>query len=149
LSSHREISASVGLELRRLIAGVVLFNTAMAEHLGMSPIDSQVLHLLQLEVGPVTAGRFGELAHLPSSTTTRVIDRLEARGYVHRVRDTTDRRRVLIYPDEQKTRELEKHYDEQTAAMNAVLAGLSAADLAAAHRFLARLNQAGSVSVPR
>lgn len=148
MSSRRQISEAVGLELRRLIAGVVLFNTAMAESLGMSPVDSQVLHLLQLEGGPVTAGRLGELAHLPSSTTTRVIDRLEARGYVHRVRDTTDRRRVLIYADENMTRALEVRYAEQAAAMYAALEGLSTADLEAAYRFLAGLNQAGSVSGP-
>jgi DNA-binding MarR family transcriptional regulator len=149
LSSRSEVSEGVGLELRRLIAGVVLFNTAMAETLGMSPVDSRVLHLLGLEDGPVTAGRLGELAHLPSSTTTRVIDRLEARGYVHRVRDTSDRRRVLVHADEKKTRELEERYDEQTTALRMALDGLSVADLEAAHRFLVRLNQAGSTVGPR
>lgn len=149
MSSRSEVSEGVGLELRRLIAGVVLFNTAMAETLGMSPVDSQVLHLLGLEDGPVTAGRLGELAHLPSSTTTRVIDRLEARGYVHRVRDTSDRRRVLVHADEKKTRELEERYDEQTTALRMALDGLSVADLEAAHRFLVRLNQAGSTVGPR
>jgi DNA-binding MarR family transcriptional regulator len=148
LSTRREISDAVGVELRRLIAGVVLFNTAMAEHLGMSPVDSQVLHLLQLEGRPVTAGRLGELAHLPSSTTTRVIDRLETRGYVYRVRDTSDRRRVLVHPDEKMTQVLEQRYDEQTAALRIALDGLSTADLEAAHRFLARLNQVGSDSAP-
>ena len=145
MSTRREITEAVGLELRRMIAGVVLFNTAMAENLGMSPVDSQVLHLLQLEGGPVTAGRLGELARLPSSTTTRVIDRLEARGYVHRVRDTGDRRRVLVYPDEQRTRELEERYAEQGAVLGKALDGLSVAELKAAQRFLARLNQVGSV----
>jgi DNA-binding MarR family transcriptional regulator len=148
LSTRREVSEALGRELRRLIAGVVLFNTAMAETLRMSPVDSQVLHLLQLEGGPVTAGRLGELAHLPSSTTTRVIDRLEARGYVHRVRDTGDRRRVLVYPDQERTREIEERYEQQTAALTRALDGLSVADLAAAHRFLGRLNQVGSVSGP-
>jgi DNA-binding MarR family transcriptional regulator len=149
VSTRREVSEAVGLELRRLIAGVVLFNTAMAEQLGMSVVDSQVLHLLQLEDGPVTAGQLGELAYLPSSTTTRVIDRLEARGYVRRVRDTRDRRRVLVYPDETKTRELERRYDEQTAALSRALDGLSIAELESAHRFLTRLNKFGSVAVPR
>ena len=149
MSRRNEISEAVGLELRRLIAGVVLFNTAMSESLAMSPVDGQVLHLLQLEGGPVTAGRLGELAHLPSSTTTRVIDRLEARGYVHRVRDARDRRRVLVHPDEDKTRELEVRYHDQTAALRTALDGLSTADLEAARRFLARLNQAGSVPSPR
>lgn len=148
MSTRREVSEAVGLELRRLIAGVVLFNTAMAERLGMGVVDSQVLHLLHLEDGPVTAGRLGELAHLPSSTTTRVIDRLETRGFVHRVRDTADRRRVLVYPDETKTRELEKRYDEQSAALGSALNGLSMAELEAAHRFLARLNQVGSAPRP-
>ena len=149
MSRRSEISEAVGLELRRLIAGVVLFNTAMSESLAMSPVDGQVLHLLQLEGGPVTAGRLGELAHLPSSTTTRVIDRLEARGYVHRVRDTADRRRVLIHPDRQKARELEARYDEQTAAFRGALIGLSTADLEGAHRFLSRLNQTGSPGTDR
>jgi DNA-binding MarR family transcriptional regulator len=113
----------------------------MAESLGMSPVDNQVLHLLRLEDSSVTAGRLGELTHLPSSTTTRVIDRLDARGYVHRIRDTSDRRCVLIHPDEKKPASSKSVMRRKTATLRAALDGLSAAELEAAHRFLARLTR--------
>ena len=149
LSRRSEISQAVGLELRRLIAGCGAVQTmAMSESLAMTH-GRQVLHLLQLEGGPVTAvGRLGELAHCRPVPPTRVIDRLEA-VVVHRVRDTADRRRVLIHPDRQKARELEARYDEQTAAFRGALIGLSTADLEGAHRFLSRLNQTGSPGTDR
>ena len=44
----------------------------------------------------LTAGQLGAAAGLTTGATTALLDRLEARGYLRRVRDTHDRRRVLI-----------------------------------------------------
>jgi DNA-binding MarR family transcriptional regulator len=50
----------------------------------------------------MTAGRLSELTGLSSGATTRLIDRLEASGYVRRMRDPSDRRRVIIEPIAEK-----------------------------------------------
>lgn len=46
--------------------------------------------------GRVTAGQLAVEAGLTTGAITAVIDRLEERGYVRRVADPTDRRRVLV-----------------------------------------------------
>lgn len=46
--------------------------------------------------GKVTAGRLADLTGLTTGAITHILDRLEKRGIVERVRDTEDRRRVFV-----------------------------------------------------
>ncbi|GAB2730850.1 MarR family winged helix-turn-helix transcriptional regulator [Kitasatospora kifunensis] len=91
-----DLLAELRAESRRYIASYVLFNQAVADHLGLHPTDVQCLNLLSLEPGPVTTGRIAELTGLTSGSATRLVDRLEKAGYLTRERDTHDRRRVLV-----------------------------------------------------
>ncbi|MFC5054741.1 MarR family transcriptional regulator [Saccharothrix xinjiangensis] len=67
-----------------------------AERMGLSPTDGKCLDLAARAEGPVTAGRIAELSGLSTGAVTGVIDRLERAGYVRRVRDPHDRRKVLV-----------------------------------------------------
>ena len=49
-----------------------------------------------LDNGAATAGMLSDLMGLTTGAVTRVIDRLEQAGYVRRVPDPTDRRRVIV-----------------------------------------------------
>src|SRR5262249_25839269 len=73
----------------------VLLHAAVAEQVGLSPTDSKTLHLLA-RFGPLTAGELVDRTGLASASVTALIDRLEARGFVRRVRDDADRRRVIV-----------------------------------------------------
>jgi DNA-binding MarR family transcriptional regulator len=53
------------------------------------------LDVLQRE-GPVTAGHLAEATGLTTGAMTVALDRLERAGYARRVRDSGDRRRVLV-----------------------------------------------------
>ena len=44
----------------------------------------------------MTAGEISARTDLPTSTTTRVIDRLEKIGFVRRTSDPADRRKVVV-----------------------------------------------------
>lgn len=94
--SRDELMARLWPVSRRYLASYVLFNQAVADHLGMHPTDVQCLNLLTLEDGPVTTGRIAELTGLTSGSATRLVDRLEKAGLVTRQRDEADRRRVLV-----------------------------------------------------
>jgi DNA-binding MarR family transcriptional regulator len=72
-----------------------LFTQAVAERLGLAGIDVDSLDVLLTE-GRVTVGRLAELTGLTTGSATRMVDRLEQAGFVHRVADPTDRRRVLV-----------------------------------------------------
>jgi DNA-binding MarR family transcriptional regulator len=75
------------------------FDQAVADRYGVSRIDARCLDLvLELTIGgtPVTPGRLAGAAGLTPSTLTSVLDRLERAGYLQRVREPANRRRVLL-----------------------------------------------------
>ena len=72
-----------------------IFDELAAEFVGLNRTDMRVIDVLQRE-GPLTAGQLASQVRLTSGAVTAVVDRLEAAGYVRRVRDTVDRRRVMI-----------------------------------------------------
>ena len=67
---------------------------AVADRFGVNRTDLRCIDLLF--DGPLSAGRLAEQAGLSPAATTALTDRLEAKGYVRRVRDPADRRRVLV-----------------------------------------------------
>lgn len=71
------------------------FDEAVADYLGVTRTEAQCLDILE-EYGPITAGRLSKLSRLTTGAVTKVVDRLEAVGYVRRVRDQDDRRRVIL-----------------------------------------------------
>jgi DNA-binding MarR family transcriptional regulator len=93
---REEIVASLIGESRRMSTRTVLFHAAIAERLGLNPSDHKCADLIWNETGPVTAGRLAELTGLSTGAITGVVDRLERAGFVSRVPDPDDRRRVVI-----------------------------------------------------
>lgn len=79
----------------------VMFHTRIAEQMGLSGTDHKCLDLAMRTEEPITAGRLAELSGLSTGAVTGVIDRLERRGFVRRVRDPYDRRKVLIEVSQQ------------------------------------------------
>ncbi|WP_181772022.1 MarR family transcriptional regulator [Amycolatopsis pittospori] len=74
----------------------VLRHARIAERMGLSATDHKALELIGQARGPLTAGRIAELTGLSTGAVTGVMDRLEKAGLARRVRDTVDRRKVLI-----------------------------------------------------
>jgi DNA-binding MarR family transcriptional regulator len=73
----------------------VIFHATMARTLGLHPTDYKTVGLLE-RLGPMSAGEIAERTGLASASVTNLLDRLEAKGFVRRVRDAADRRRVVI-----------------------------------------------------
>jgi DNA-binding MarR family transcriptional regulator len=84
---------------RRYLSAVVLHGQAAAEAVGLNPTDLYALNLLALS-GPLTSGELAERTGLTTGATTRLIDRLERGGHVHRRADPADRRKVIVEPAE-------------------------------------------------
>jgi DNA-binding MarR family transcriptional regulator len=63
--------------------------------LGVNRTDGRCLDVIQ-QAGRITAGELAERAGLTTGSVTAVIDRLEAKGFVRRVADPEDRRKVLL-----------------------------------------------------
>lgn len=75
----------------------VLFHASIAERLGLHPTDYKALGMLE-RLGPMGAGDLARHSGLATASVTNLIDRLESKGFVRRVRDEEDRRRVLVQP---------------------------------------------------
>lgn len=82
-------------------------DAAIAELLGVNRTDIVCLDILA-RLGTVTAGRLAEESHLTTGAITAVVDRLERAGYVRRLPDPADRRRVLVETTE-RFKELAEH----------------------------------------
>jgi DNA-binding MarR family transcriptional regulator len=82
-------------------------DAAVAALLGVNRTDVLCLDILA-RLGTVPAGRLAEESRLTSGAITAVLDRLEKAGYVRRVADPRDRRRVLVETTDH-FRELAEH----------------------------------------
>lgn len=80
--------------VRELGAALEAFDEAAARALGVGRSDLRALNLL--EHGPVAAGELAGSLSLSSGAVTALVDRLEDAGYVARVADPGDRRRVMV-----------------------------------------------------
>lgn len=72
-----------------------IFDAAAAAYAGINRTDFRCLDIID-RGGRMTAGQLATAARLTSGAVTAVLDRLEQAGFVRRVRDTVDRRRVLV-----------------------------------------------------
>lgn len=86
---------TLGTEVRGWQVDQDLFDDVMAMLAGLNRTDMRCLDLVA-QHGPMTAGELATAARLTSGAITAILDRLEAGGFLHRVRDTADRRRVLV-----------------------------------------------------
>src|SRR6187549_1837871 len=91
----RDSIDSVIRSLRRVNLQGSFFGQTVAIRFGLSESDVEALEVL-IDQGAATAGRLSELMGLTTGAVTRVIDRLEQAGYVRRVSDASDRRRVIV-----------------------------------------------------
>lgn len=71
------------------------FDNLAAERLGVNRTDLQCLSAIQ-NSGGLTAGRLAAAVGLTTGAVTGITDRLERAGFVRRVRDADDRRRVML-----------------------------------------------------
>ena len=72
-----------------------MLDHAVADHLGLDRNAYRCLDILDQE-GPMTAGRLATRSRLSPGAITALLDRLEQKGLARRVRDTKDRRQVLV-----------------------------------------------------
>jgi DNA-binding MarR family transcriptional regulator len=131
-SEELERFSELGREMSTL---AVLRHARVAEQMGLSGTDHKALDLAARAEGPLTAGRIAQLTGLSTGAVTGVIDRLERAGFVRRVRDTEDRRKVLveILPmDEEKYAPL---FASAMVATEKVLTRFSPQERAAIERF--------------
>jgi DNA-binding MarR family transcriptional regulator len=121
----REISEGVAaLTSRRRCAAA-----RRIHHSGISLGHLQVLWILQ-EHGPLPVSRLAEWLGIGVPNVTGLLDRMEQRGLVERVRDTDDRRVVLARPSDLGRAAVAEHDGWPTEVLTQLLASLTTGQLA-------------------
>lgn len=111
-----------------LAADVNTVGQAAAAHIGVNQTDLICLNALFRD-GPMSAGQLAAAIGLTSGATTTAIDRLERAGYVRRLGDPADRRRVLVEASEEGARHAFALFDGLLEALAGLAEEYTAAQL--------------------
>ena len=128
----QELNRTLG---RELSARTIMFHQAIAERLGLNATDHKCLDFAR-RAEAMTAGELAELTGLTTGAITGVIDRLERAGFVSRVRDANDRRRVLIQPVAERARDVAPLFESLDTAWSAMCARYSDRELSLINAFM-------------
>ena len=132
-------AGEIAAGLQTFAARALVYNLLASEALGLAPADLMSMCLLQLH-GPGTPGWIAEMTGLSTGAVTGVVDRLERAGYVTRVRDPQDRRRIIVAPDlDRFERDIQRHAPTRPPAALGFLQEYPAVQLRAVRRFIADL----------
>jgi DNA-binding MarR family transcriptional regulator len=129
-----EAFSRVGREHRD---ATVLFHATMASLLNLHPTDYKTLGILE-RLGPISAGEIASHSGLATASVTNLLDRLERKGFVRRVRDTEDRRRVLVEPIVDRLSGARSRFASTRRSLAHLVERYSDHDLAVITDFLAR-----------
>lgn len=94
-STKSELLEEIGEQFRINQNRADLFDDVAAELLGINRTDLRCVDIVS-RLGRTSAGELAREAGLTSGGVTTVVDRLERAGYVRRVADPDDRRRIWI-----------------------------------------------------
>jgi DNA-binding MarR family transcriptional regulator len=136
VSSRARLDERIALLMQELISSAVLTNERIARRLGLNVVDFQTYGVLVRAGEPMTPGRLAAITELPSSTTTRVLDRLETKGLVRREADASDRRKTWVHAIPFEHPETGAAYASIMRQLEEVHRGFSVAELKTVIRYL-------------
>lgn len=93
--------------LRRVIRATDLHSKHLAKTTGLTSPQMLLLQTIR-DIGEVTIGQLANKMSLSQATVTSILDRLEKRELVYRVRSKEDRRKVHAYLTDQATEVLKE-----------------------------------------
>src|SRR5215469_394672 len=83
---------------RKVSTQTAFLHQAIAQSVGLNATDTKCIDLiLRGSEGTVTAGRLSVMTGLTTGAITHILDRLEKRRFIERLRDTRDRRKVFVH----------------------------------------------------
>ena len=106
--------------LRRMGTASAVHSQSVAKRVGLSSVDLECLDMIYLS-GPVTAGQIAQHTKFTTGAVTGLIDRLEKKGYVERVEDPKDRRKVVVRIVPENIRPIQDLYVPMSEATTALM----------------------------
>jgi DNA-binding MarR family transcriptional regulator len=139
--SSKELVEQVGVAVRRMGAQSVLMSEAIAGIFGIHKTDLESLDLIYLRGGACSAGELSKATGLTSGSTTALIDRLVAAGYVAREPDPDDRRRQIVRIQAEAIEPIKAAYAPMQRKMFKLWSSYRSKDLKVVADFIARSTQ--------
>jgi DNA-binding MarR family transcriptional regulator len=135
-------AATIDDSWRKLGNLVVLYTQYIASHLGLTATEFECQTAVR-EHGPLTIGELAKYCNMSTGGMTKVVDRLERQGFVRRLPDPADRRRVVVEDciPEEKVRKIQSLYLPLSRATNELLTAMTPMERTAVGSFLERLNR--------
>jgi DNA-binding MarR family transcriptional regulator len=134
-----DLVESLIAEVRKFLAGGILFNEKVAASVGLNSTDLQFLNLLELQEA-ATPGEFARWSGLTTGGVTVVLDRLEKAGYIRRQPNPADRRSTIVRPIPGRARKLHSFYKSKSALLVDAVAEYGERELKLILDFLRRTN---------
>lgn len=128
--------ARVRTALQQQLVTAILGNERVARKYGLLVTDLQTLHLLVLRPDVRTPRQISEATTMPTSTVTKLVDRLEAAGYVRRTADPSDRRRTVLELVPENIASLQNLYGKTDEEFDALSATFTSDELTTVARYL-------------
>ncbi|MEH1126989.1 MarR family winged helix-turn-helix transcriptional regulator [Micromonospora sp. CPCC 206061] len=115
----------------------VMFHAAVGARMGLGMTEEKTLDLLERD-GPLTAGEIAAQTGLAPASVSGLIDRLERKEFVRRVRDHDDGRRVIIEMNREHVASFGTLFATFVAGLEALYASYTDEQLAVILDFLRR-----------
>jgi DNA-binding MarR family transcriptional regulator len=98
---------------RKVSTQTVFLHQAIAQSVGLNATDTKCIDLILSQAdGSVTAGWLSDVSGLTTGAITHILDRLEKRQFLERVRDTQDRRKIFVRIRPESLKPLLPKYEE-------------------------------------
>ena len=134
-------SASQLLDEARALSGDFdRLSQAVADRVGLSATELLAMDLVSRQ-GQMTAGQLATELQLTTGAITGLVDRLQKAGYVRRVADPDDRRRVFVRATAKEAR-VGELYRPLAAGLRRAIEGYSEQELAMLTEFIGKLRSA-------
>ncbi|HEX6145787.1 MAG TPA: MarR family transcriptional regulator [Acidimicrobiia bacterium] len=128
--------------LRDLISRLHQLNDAVGDRIELRAGDIEILDLVARH-GPMSPSEVSASTGIHPATLTGVIDRLEGAGWLSRVPDPDDRRRVRLQARRERGAEMARLYAPMNRSLTEICAALSPDQLTVVRDFLRDAAQAG------
>ncbi|WGW10518.1 MarR family transcriptional regulator [Saxibacter everestensis] len=126
----------VRVVLQRQLVHAILGNERVAREHGLRVADLQTLHLMVLREDVRTPRQISDTTGMPTSTVTKLLDRLEQAGYVRRTMDPADRRKTRIELVAEAIAPLQTLYGNTDAEFDQLSRQFSSSELQVVVRYL-------------
>jgi len=136
------IRRNLGDLARKFSTQTVFLHEAIAQTSGLNATDTRCLSLIRFHPnGLATAGWLSDMAGLTTGAITHILDRLQKRGFIERVRDTEDRRKVFVRIRPESFAELESQYEALGRSYRSVVEQYSDSELMLITDYLEKMSE--------